>query len=289
MYAVAGVTGHTGRVAAEELLRGNAPVRVIVRDAAKGEAWKARGAEVAVADLADAHALAAAFEGVRAAYVLVPPQLQAPSLLEYQRAIAEAIRQAAIQARLPHLVLLSSIGAELDRGTGPIRGLHDAEARLGDLPATRPTFIRAAYFMENFATQLGMLDQGVLPTFVPEELPIPMVATRDIGRLAARTLREGPGRARVVYISAARPYSHRDAADALSRILGRPIRAQRVPLDALVPTLTGMGLSADVASAYREMMEAMTGGRLVVPPGETCVTGETDLETVLRELVGRRP
>lgn len=37
MYAVAGVTGNTGSVVADELLRRGKEVRVIVRNAEKGE------------------------------------------------------------------------------------------------------------------------------------------------------------------------------------------------------------------------------------------------------------
>ena len=83
MFAITGITGHTGAVVAETLLAAGKPVRVIVRDAAKGAAWKARGAEVAVADLKDAAALAQAFRGVQGAYVLSPPDLTTTTQDEY--------------------------------------------------------------------------------------------------------------------------------------------------------------------------------------------------------------
>src|SRR5579863_8408986 len=75
MFAVAGVSGHTGKVVAETLLAQKKPVRVIVRDAAKGEEWKRRGAEVAVADLEDAEALTRALRGADSAYLLLPPMM----------------------------------------------------------------------------------------------------------------------------------------------------------------------------------------------------------------------
>src|SRR5262245_15999011 len=73
MYVIAGVTGNTGSVAALTLLAAKQPVRVIVRDAAKGEPWKARGAEVAVASLDDRAALTRALTGATGAYLLLPP------------------------------------------------------------------------------------------------------------------------------------------------------------------------------------------------------------------------
>ena len=74
MFVIAGVTGNTGAVVADTLLPAKAPVRVIVRDAAKGAAWQAKGAEVAIADLADVPALTAALRGAQGAYLLVPPR-----------------------------------------------------------------------------------------------------------------------------------------------------------------------------------------------------------------------
>src|SRR6266576_2040536 len=72
-FVVAGVSGNTGKVVAESLLAQKRGVKVVVRDSAKGEPWKAKGAEVAVADLGDADALARALRGAEGAYLLIPP------------------------------------------------------------------------------------------------------------------------------------------------------------------------------------------------------------------------
>ena len=110
-YVVAGVSGHTGAVVADTLLAQGQPVRVIVRDRAKGERFAARGAEVAVADLADAAALGRAFAGAKGAWMLVPPNMAIADFRGYQREIVASIAKAAESSKLPHLVLLSSIGA----------------------------------------------------------------------------------------------------------------------------------------------------------------------------------
>ena len=83
MFVVAGVTGNTGAVVAAALLSENKPVRVIVRDAAKGAPWKAKGAEVAVAALDDPDALAAALSGAEGAYLLSPPDTSAADVVAY--------------------------------------------------------------------------------------------------------------------------------------------------------------------------------------------------------------
>ena len=79
-YVVAGVSGHTGRVVAETLLAKGSKVRVVVRDAAKGEPWAKKGAEVAIADLGDEAALAKALAGATGAYLLVPPIMGVPDM-----------------------------------------------------------------------------------------------------------------------------------------------------------------------------------------------------------------
>src|SRR5262245_57128461 len=110
-YAVAGVTGNTGSVVARTLLAAGEKVRVIVRDAQKGEAWKGEGAEVAIADLSDARALATALKGVKGAYLLLPPSVTSDDVVAHQARVAESLATAVAEARVPHVVFLSSIAA----------------------------------------------------------------------------------------------------------------------------------------------------------------------------------
>src|SRR6476469_5846970 len=122
MYVIAGVTGNTGSAAANALLAAKQPVRVIVRDAAKGEVWKAKGAEVAIASLDDRTALGAALQGATGAYLLIPPSAWNATDIPADRArYVEAIAGAVRDAKPGHVVLLSSVGAELPSGTGPIQ------------------------------------------------------------------------------------------------------------------------------------------------------------------------
>lgn len=284
MYAIAGATGRTGAAVVEALLAKGERVRVIVRDTARGEQWRARGAEVAVADLRDATGLAAALRGALGAYLLVPTEVTVADLAAAQRSFIGGISGALEESRIPHVVLLSSWGAELPACTGPVRGLHVAEQALRSLPGTDATLLRAVYFMENFASSLGMLDKGLLPTFVPEDLGIPMVATRDLGVVAARLLTEAPRGTRVVYATGPARYGYADAARILTRLLGREIRAERAPIEAMVPALTAAGFSPGVATAYREMTEALTEGRFQIPPEAEQQSGMISLEAVLRDL-----
>ncbi|MBP6837643.1 MAG: NmrA family NAD(P)-binding protein [Kofleriaceae bacterium] len=285
MFAIAGVSGHTGAVVAETLLAAGQPVRVVVRDAARAAPWAARGAEVAVADLGDAAALTRALAGVRGAYLLVPPRLASTDPLGDNRAVTAALATAVRAAAVPHVVLLSSVGAHHASGTGPIVSVHHAEQELGATGAAL-TAVRAAYFQDNWGASLGLLGQGVLPTFLPADLAFPQVATADIGKVAAQALVEGGRGRQVIELTGPRSWSARDVAAALSTITGRTIVAQEAPLDAVVPTFTQFGISAAMAGLYREMYQGIIDGRVVMEGGAArAVAGSVAVDATLRRLL----
>jgi NAD(P)H dehydrogenase (quinone) len=286
MYVIAGVTGNTGSVVATTLLSQGKPVRVIVRDAARGEPWRARGAEVAIASLEDPAALTAALRGAAGAYLLVPPRPASTRPLEENTALIASLARAVTDAKVPHVVLLSSIGAQLTAGTGPIVTVHIAERELGRTGAA-VTAVRAAYFLENWGGALGALGQGILPTFLPSSVPAPMVATADIGRTAARALVEGGNGRQVIELAGPREYSPDDIAAAVSTITGAQIRAQQAPLDAVVPTFASFGVSTPFAELFRELYAAAAAGKLAWEGGHRSVRGTVTAEEVLRGLLRR--
>ncbi len=287
MYAIAGVTGNTGAVVAETLLSQGTAIRVIVRDAAKGEPWRARGADVAIADLGDAEAMTRALAGVAGAYLLLPPRPSSTDPLGENRAVVAALARAVTAAKLPHVVLLSSIGAQHADGTGPIQIVAHAERILGATGAAL-TAVRAAYFQENWGASLGMLGDGKLPTFLPADLRLPMVSTRDIGRVAAQALVEGGHGQQVIELAGPTDYSSREVAAALASVAGRAVEVLEAPLDAVVPTFTGFGISAAFAGLYREMYEGIISGRVAYEGGAArAVRGTVTIDATLRALLNR--
>jgi uncharacterized protein YbjT (DUF2867 family) len=263
MFVVAGVTGHTGKVVAETLLAQSLPVRVIVRDAKKGEAWKAKGAEVAIADLKDVKALIPALRGASGAYLLNPPDMSVTDVAKWGQEVGAAFKAAIAESGVPHVVFLSSIGAQLATGTGPIVSLHHIEQALSGLKA-HVTFLRAGYFMENLLANLHpMKEQGVLPAMFDLQRKVEMVATADIGALAAELLRAGASAPKVVELSGPVGRTLTDAAKVFSSVLQKPINLAPVPAAAQVGVLTGVGLPPTWAQAYADMNAALESSRLV--------------------------
>jgi uncharacterized protein YbjT (DUF2867 family) len=285
MYAIAGVSGNTGSSAADYLLTNEQQVRVIVRDPAKGIPWAKRGAEVAVADLADPAALTEALTGVDGAYLLIPPPPPSfTGLMERARVHTAALKKAVVDSRVGHVVFLSSVGAEIEK-SGVVRVLHHAEHELKGLK-TPVTFLRAGYFMENWAASLHAVGQmGLLPTFFnPADRPIGMIATRDIGEVAARTLLDPPTPGQVIDLVGPREYSANDVAAALAKILGKTVNVQVAPLEAMVATLKGFGFSEEMAESFRELTEGLNRGAIRVGGGRL-VRGTTPLDAVLAGLL----
>lgn len=283
LIAVAGVTGNTGRATAEALLAAGARVRVVVRSAEKGAAWAARGAEVAVADLADRAALAQALRGTDGAFLLLPPQLAAADPLAASEAIAETLAAAARDSGVPHVALLSSVGAQAPSGTGPIVSAHRAEA-IFTRAGLDATFVRAAYFLENWLTVAAAAKHdGVLPTFIAPDQRIAMVAVEDIGRATAHALLAKPPRGQAyVELAGARDATPTEVAAAFAAVLGRPVQVAPAPLEAVVPTFMSFGLGAGIAELYAELYRGVAQGTIDFEGAPT--RGALDVEAWARTL-----
>ncbi len=282
MLVVLGATGHTGSVVAEAVLARKQPVRVVVRSADKGASWAAKGAEVAVASLDDQAALTKALHGASGVYLLIPPNYGAASWLAEQRQRVDQTAEAVKASGIAHVVLLSSIGAHLPDGTGPIRAARYGEQRLTAV-APNVTILRSGYFMENWASGIGIAkEQGLLPSFIPPQMSIPMISTRDIGRVAAERLMAGGRGHAIVELAGPEEYSPEQVATALGGILGRAVSVQSAPLSVVVPTFTSFGFSTEAAGLFEEMYTAFSKRAVRYERPESLVRGTTSLAAALR-------
>jgi uncharacterized protein YbjT (DUF2867 family) len=285
MFVVLGATGNTGSAVVETLLSKKQPVRVIVRSADKGAGWKAKGADVAVASLDDVSALTKAFEGAKGLYLLVPPNYGAEAWLADQRQRMDRAAEAVQKSGVEHVVLLSSVGGHLHGGTGPIRAASYGEYALG-CHAKRLTILRPCYFMDNWAPVIGAAKaQGVLPTFIAPPAKIPMISTKDIGRIGAERLMTGGYGKQIVEMAGPEEYSPDQAAAALSQILGKTVTAQHAPLSAVVPTFTSFGFSDEAARLFEEMYTAFSKGTIGYEHPDKLVRGTVTLDDALRTMV----
>lgn len=286
MFVIAGVSGHVGSIAASELLAAGLPVRVIVRDSKKGEAWAAKGAEVAVGALEDKEFLAGALAGASGFFTLLPGNFAAPDFYAAQRATADAIVSAVHKAGVPHVVLLSSVGADLADGTGPIKGLYYLENALR-AAGVKLTAIRAGYFQENISQSVAPAQKmGIFPNFTPSaDYPMPMIATRDIGKLVAESLKNPAAQSENVDLHGP-AYSIRQLAEKLGAALGKTLQVVDIPQQAWVGTLMQAGFSEHHAGIFAEMYGGFASGA-IAPRGDRMVQGSTSVDEVIPEVLGQ--
>jgi uncharacterized protein YbjT (DUF2867 family) len=283
MYVIAGVTGHVGSVAAKELLAKQKPVKVIVRDAKKGEAWSKQGAQVAVGSLEDSAFLTQALNGADGCFVLIPPSFDVTDFFAYQKKIADCAAAAVTAANTPHVVMLSSIGADSAAGTDPNRGLHYFEEALRETKTTL-TAVRAGYFQENIEGALAPAKQaGIFPNMLgPADHAFPMIATKDIGLFVADSLLNNPTRSENVDLQGP-SYSIREAAQLLGKALGKEIKVVDIPAADRVDALKQAGSNDHIATVFAQMLEGYEKG-IIRPTGDRLLHGKTELAEVVAAL-----
>jgi uncharacterized protein YbjT (DUF2867 family) len=266
MIVILGATGNTGSVAATTLLARGEKVRAVGRRPERLTKLAEQGAEVFTGDVLDTKAMTRAFTGARAAYLMIPPDFTQADFLGYQARVADSLARAAEQAGLTHAVTLSSVGAHLPAGAGPISGLHHFEQRINPVRGLNVLHLRPGYFFENFLMQIGAIRQfGMMGGSMRGELAIAMLATRDIGVRAAEALTRldftGPQTRELL---GPRDLSLQEAAAILGRAIGQPeLRYHQMPYETFQALLTQMGLSPDGAQRINEMYRAFNEGRVV--------------------------
>jgi uncharacterized protein YbjT (DUF2867 family) len=286
MYAITGITGQVGGAVAENLLRQGRQVRAVVRDAGKGRAWADRGCEVALATMEKGASLAAAFAGAEGVFVLVPPNFDPLPEFPEARALGETLRTALLQANPGRVVYLSTIGAQAKESN--LLSQHTIiEKAIGGLPLP-VTFLRPGWFMENSSWDVGPArEKGVIPSFLqPLDKAFPMVATADIGRVAAELLQETWSGRRVAELEGPERVTPNKIAATFAKLLGRQVRMETVPRESWEALFKSQGMKNPTPRI--RMLDGFNEGWIDFEGGEAeRRKGSVTLETVLKALIER--
>ncbi len=287
MYVVIGATGNTGSMVTARLLANKEKVRVVGRDPRRLEHFTQKGAEAFPADVTDAAAINKAFSGATAAYIMLPPNVSAPDVNGYQERVSDTLTAAIHKNGLQHVVALSSIGADKPDRTGPVIGTHDLEQKLLTITGLHVLCLRAGYFMENLLAQVGVIQSmGAIAGPLHADLPLPMIATRDIGAAAADALAalNFTGKSTRELLGP-RDVTYREVAKIIGNAIDKPeLRYFQAPPAQLKPALIGMGMSPSMADLLLEMAEALnTGYMKALEPRSAANTTPTAIETFVAD------
>jgi uncharacterized protein YbjT (DUF2867 family) len=284
MNVILGASGNTGSLIANFLLSKGQKVRVVGRDVGRLQRFVRKGAESFAADVSDAAALTKAFSGARAAYLMLPPITSREDQERQSDAVAKAVKDSGLR----YAVHLSSYGAHVPEGTGPVTGLHSSEQKLNAISDLNVLHLRAAYFMENNLTAIDMIrGMGLFGHALLPDLKLPMIATRDVGDYAAQRLMdlESSGK-ETRELLGERDLSMTEATAVIARGIGKSnLRYEQFTYDQVQQVLVEMGMPPEKAAVYIEMFEAINAGLLAAreqrsPENST----PTSFETFVRDV-----
>ena len=268
MYVILGASGNSGSIVANFLLSKGEKVRVVGRDVGRLQRFVHKGAEAFTADMSDAAGLTKSFSGARAAYLMLPPITSREDQERESDAIAKAVKESGLR----YAVHLSSYGAHVPQGTGPVAGLHSSEQKLNAISDLNVLHLRAAYFMENNLAAIDMIQgMGMFAHALLPDLKLPMIATRDVGDYAARRLLDldFPGK-QTRELLGERDLSMTEATAVIAHGIGKPdLRYEQSSYDQVQHSLTQIGFSPKKAAVYIEMFQAINAGVLAAQEPRT--------------------
>jgi uncharacterized protein YbjT (DUF2867 family) len=262
-YIVTGSLGHTGKPITEGLVKAGHTVTVITSRQENVSAIEALGAQAAVGSVEDADFVKQTFAGAQAVYLLIPGKWGVTDWREFHNRIIDNY-VAAIEANdIRFAVLLSSVGADLGEGTGPVDGLYDAEQKLSAVVGLNNKFLRPSYFMYNLFGMLGMIKNGGIAGNNFGNEPVALTHTDDIAAVALQELLNLDFTGNQVRYIASDERTGPEIARELGEAIGKPDLPWVVFSDEqYAEGLKQAGLNEEMAIGYTKLGESMRNGRL---------------------------
>lgn len=284
---ILGATGTVGSKISENLLNDGHQVTLITRHTEKLEKYKALGAEIIAGDITDVETLTNAFKNADSAFVLLPDNVKAENTRIYQREVTSRLIEAIEKSGIKYIVNMSSIGSHMHEGNGIMAGTGEQEVRLNQLKDVNVLHIRSAYFMENFLRTITLVKKmGFNGTVADGDHAIPMVATKDVAKIAARYLAtldfSGKG---VHAVMGPRDYTYREFTRIIGIAVGNPeLPYVQIPLEQIKSTFLTNGFSEDFVDNLLEMGTAIKTGFMNYQKRDNSTTTPTTAEDFIKQV-----
>ncbi|MES2063826.1 MAG: NmrA family NAD(P)-binding protein [Bacteroidota bacterium] len=284
MHIITGASGRVGSAVVANLIKKGEKVRGIIHDEKKAGKLKKLGAEVAVADALNLHALTKAMQGGSTLFAITPETGKTDDVIADTKNILENYHGAVAASGIQKVVGLSSVGAQLGQNSGNLYMSYLLERAFNGLDV-QSTFIRPAYYFSNWMMYLPAIkEQGVLASFYPVDMKIAMVSPTDVAQYAADLLTKNDDNSKVYELLGPGYYSTQDVADAFADALGKAVKAQQIPRDEWNKTLKKTGFSPDGIKNFIEMTELVIAGKTdAEAKGATVLKASTTLQQYINE------
>jgi len=286
------LTGSLGNITkplAQILIAKGYEVKIISSNPDRAEAINALGAIPLIGSVADIAFLTASFTGADAIYTMVPPDFSVPDFKAYISEIGRNYAEAIQQSGVKRVVNLSSVGADLPDGTGPIAGLHQVENTFAQLDGVAVKHLRAGYFFINFLANIDMVKHaGILGSNFDADAKLVLVHPRDIAKVAAEVLEDEFSGKSVLYVASDDQSTPADVAKALGAAVGKPeLPWIEFSDEDAFNGMTGAGLPEEIAKNYVEMGGAIRSGKLFIDYYKNRpALGSTTLQDFAAEFAG---
>jgi uncharacterized protein YbjT (DUF2867 family) len=262
-YVITGSTGHISKPLSEQLIKAGHQVTIISSNQDKVKEIEGLGAKASIGSVEDVAFLTKTFTGADAVYTMVPPKWDAKNWKEEIHSIGKNYATAIKAAGVKKVVNLSSVGAHMPKGCGPVSGIHFVEKELNALGGVDVLHLRPAYFYYNLLGNIGMIKHMGIIGGNYGDVTIPMVHPNDIAAVAAEELLKFDFKGKSIrYIAGDEPNTN-EIAKVLGDAIGKPDLQWVKFKDE--DTLNGMlqaGLSQEVAENYVEMGTAVASGEM---------------------------
>lgn len=264
-YVITGGAGNISKPLALQLLKAGHEVTVIGRNTVNLAELTNAGANTAIGSVEDVAFLTAIFTGADAVYTMVPPVLSASDWKAHIGRVGQIYADAIKASGVKYVVNLSSTGAHLVDGVGPVSGLYRAEQALNRLTDVHIKHLRPPYFYNNLLANIGMIKgMGIIgANFSASDNRFPIVAPVDIADVAAEELQDLSFRGHTVRYLASDEVSTDQIATVLGAAIGKPDLKWVVFTDE--QALAGMiqaGLPEEIAKNYAEMNHSIHTGAM---------------------------
>lgn len=287
-YLITGSLGNISKPIIEGLIKAGHSVSVITGSAERVKDIEKLGAKPLVGSLTDATFLKSAFQTIDVVYTMIPPIWQTTNWRKSQNEIAQNYFQALKASNVKHVVNLSSIGADVGNGVGPVDGLYDFEQLLNKLENISVKHLRPSFFFYNLMAQIGLIKQaGIMGANYGADEKLFLVHTKDIAAAALEELLKLNFAGKSVRYVIGDERSGQEIANVLGKAISKPLNWAVFTDDQQKAGMLQAGLSEVHAASYTQMGVALRDGsmqkdaRKNLPPFSS-----TKLEDFAKEFAG---
>ena len=264
-YTITGSLGHISKPIVTALVKAGHEVTVITSSAGRVKEIESLGAKAAVGSVEDPGFLTKAFQGADAVYTMVPPNFGAGNWKDYIGQVGKNYAEAIKANNIKHVVNLSSIGAHMPDGCGPVSGLYRVEQALNTLTGVNIRHLRPAYFYNNLFAQTGLIKNlGIMgANFDISDKKFMLVDPSDIATVAIQALLKLDFKGRSVQYIASDEVSTGEIAAAFGGAIDKPgLKWVLFTDEQALQGAIQAGLPEEIAKNYTEMGHAAHTGAM---------------------------